>query len=120
MYYVAAGNTDARLISGIVTHRPGFTYGVKKAADSSFTAAARFMLPQNFPGIMYTFDGSLGLRSVWLTDVDRIILMERFLTRKTPVGQEEFLQDLRSKVRWWDGQTWQDRPVRIRRTSPAS
>ena len=119
VYYIAAGNADRRLISDSLTYRPGFTYGAKIAQDNSFTVAGSFALPEGFPKVMYTFDDALSLRDVWFSDADRLILTDRFLTRKTPEGQTEFVRDLRSKVRWWDGTTWQDRPAKIRYAGPA-
>jgi hypothetical protein len=120
VYYVTAGNADPRLISGTVTHRPGFVFGVKVAPDSTFTIAEKFMLPVDFPGILYTFDASLALGDIWFSDTDRILLTDRFLTRKSPEGQEEFRRDMWSKVRWWDGTAWQVHPAKIKRTPPGS
>jgi hypothetical protein len=73
-------------------------------------------LPFTFPGIpnvFYTFDKHLNLRSVWMSDKARMALLDKYLTRNSPAGFDEFVHDLANKVEYWNGSHWITEPTKI-------
>jgi hypothetical protein len=113
VYYIKCGNPDPARCKGIPIKHASFYYSVKTAPDSSFSATELFSVPPGFPGIVYTFDNRLNVRDVWLTDEGRMVLKADFLTKKTPAGVQELLEDLKNKVRYWDGRQWRKKPTMI-------
>ena len=120
LYYIKSGNVNPALISGPRVESPSFGYDVKIGADSSVVVREGFSFPSDFPAILYTFDKQLVLKDVWMSDGPRITLLDRFLAQKTPQGFDEFMNDLKGKVRYWDGSQWRKEPSKIIHFSPPS
>lgn len=120
IYYARAGNVDSSLVSNTRVLQPSFGPMVRFSPDSSFTAFGEFFVPHGFPAVLYTFDNHLAVRDVWLSDHQRIELIGLYLTNKTPEGQREFQNDLKSKVEYWDGTRWKKEPAKVSHTSPPS
>ena len=118
LYYIRSGNVNPALISGVKVENPSFGNYVKVRADSSLYVSEVFDVPNNFPEIIYTFDKHLDLKDVWMSDGPRITLREKFLAKKTPAGFDEFMNDLKSKVQYWDGSQWKNERTMVIRLSP--
>ncbi len=113
LYYVRGGGVNLALVTHGKFDHPAFVEPTKMSEDSSFTVPAAFLPPDDRFQVMYTFDNTLRVRSVWMADVHMHELIDNYLKKKSPAGLNEFLLDLRKKIEYWDGTRWQKEPGEI-------
>ena len=118
LYYVRCGNVDPSLVTGTKVQHPSFRTIMKLAPDSSFTVRETFLVPKDFPEVLYTFDKHMALLGVWLPDEYRLTLMDKFLAKKTRAGFDEFRLGSQEKGRVLGWRPLRKEPTKIVSTLP--
>jgi len=120
LYYIRAELPRLPVNPDSSVGKEAFARSGKVGQDGTMTFICNYRVVGGRPNVLYTFDNRMTLQGVFVDDNSRELLKGRYLRDHSSAAFQEFLDEARAGVSYWDGREWTRTPTGVNESLVAS